>query len=359
MKIALIGGSGFVGTHLIEQFYQLDMNELLNIDKAPSEKYDAISKIGDVLDKDLLVEQLRGADIVILLAAEHRDDVTPVSRYYDVNVEGMKNTLAAMEANAVKRLVFVSSVAIYGLDKDNPDESTPPDPFNHYGISKWQAEQVLQKWYSDHQDWNINIVRPSVIFGERNRGNVYNLFRQIASGKFSDSKFSNRLANRFLKVIQSDMESARGERILKAQNLVMLQDLECNDRAKLGDISLLPITLDYDRLSGDGTLECMGLIPHLNIAKLQGATHVRHTLVLQEFSGEDSDQRPVINRSTYIALRDAAPMNLQLTATLQADVAKSVLLLAGMEYFQLVNGAYYPLSNGRYNALTIKQVYVP
>lgn len=184
MKIALIGGSGFVGTHLIEQFYQLDMNELLNIDKAPSEKYDAISKIGDVLDKDLLVEQLRGVDIVILLAAEHRDDVTPVSRYYDVNVEGMKNTLAAMEANAVKRLVFVSSVAIYGLDKDNPDESTPPDPFNHYGISKWQAEQVLQKWYSDHQDWNINIVRPSVIFGERNRGNVYNLFRQIASGKF-------------------------------------------------------------------------------------------------------------------------------------------------------------------------------
>ena len=175
----------------------------------------------------------------------------------------------------------------------------------------------------------------------------------------SDSKFSNRLANRFLKVIQSDMESARGERILKAQNLVMLQDLECNDRAKLGDISLVPITLDYDRLSGDGTLECMGLIPHLNIAKLQGATHVRHTLVLQEFSGEDSDQRPVINRSTYIALRDAAPMNLQLTATLQADVAKSVLLLAGMEYFQLVNGAYYPLSNGRYNALTIKQVYVP
>jgi hypothetical protein len=175
----------------------------------------------------------------------------------------------------------------------------------------------------------------------------------------SDSKFSHRLATRFLKVIQSDTESARGERVLTAQNLVMLQGLECNDRTKLGSISLVPITLDYDRPSGDGILECMGLIPHLNVAKLQGATHVRYTIVLQEFNGEDSDQRPAINRSAYIELRDTTPMNLRLSATLEADAAKSVLLLAGMEYFQLVNGAYYPLSNGQYNALTIKQVYVP
>src|SRR5690606_10429023 len=66
----------------------------------------------------------------------------------------------------------------------NPDESFPADPFNHYGKSKWEAEQVLQEWYKTHQDWNINIVRPTVIFGERNRGNVYNLLHQIASGKF-------------------------------------------------------------------------------------------------------------------------------------------------------------------------------
>ncbi|WP_293899013.1 hypothetical protein [Sphingobacterium sp. UBA5670] len=175
----------------------------------------------------------------------------------------------------------------------------------------------------------------------------------------SDSKFSQRLASRFLKVIQSDTKSARGERVLTPQNLVMLQHLECNDRTKLGDISLVPISLDYDRVSGDGILESMGLIPHLNIAKLQGATHVRYTIVLQEFNGDDSDQRPVINRSSYISLRENTPMDLQLVANLQADSDRSVLLLAGMEYFQLVNGAYYPLSNGQYNALTIKRVYVP
>ncbi|HAY3535543.1 NAD-dependent epimerase/dehydratase family protein [Elizabethkingia anophelis] len=184
MKIAVIGGSGFVGTRLIDILVSTGQYNLLNIDKNVSEKFPDISVVGNVMDKDTLISQLQGVDIVVLLAAEHRDDVTPVSLYYDVNVEGMRNTLEAMEANNVKRIVFTSSVAIYGLDKNNPDESFPADPFNHYGKSKWDAEQLLQEWYKKHEDWNINIIRPTVIFGEGNRGNVYNLLNQIANGKF-------------------------------------------------------------------------------------------------------------------------------------------------------------------------------
>ena len=129
-------------------------------------------------------EKLQDTDCVILLAAQHRDDVHPTSLYYETNVGGMEKTLKAMEKNGVKRIVFYSSVAVYGLNKKNPNEEHPADPFNHYGKSKWQAEVVLQEWYKTHPDWNINIIRPTVIFGERNRGNVYNLLKQIASGKF-------------------------------------------------------------------------------------------------------------------------------------------------------------------------------
>ncbi|WP_316929853.1 NAD-dependent epimerase/dehydratase family protein [Sphingobacterium sp. T2] len=184
MRVAIIGGSGFVGTRLLERLRQQEGYSLKNIDKAPSELFKEITHIANVLDEEKITALLKDTDLVVLLAAEHRDDVTPVSLYYDVNVQGMRNTLKAMEANGVKRLVFTSSVAIYGLDKDNPDESFPADPFNHYGKSKWEAEQVLQEWYKTHEDWNINIVGPTVIFGERNRGNVYNLLHQIASGKF-------------------------------------------------------------------------------------------------------------------------------------------------------------------------------
>lgn len=185
MKITLIGASGFVGTRLIDLLKQdAERYNLKNIDLLPSHFFNDITEIGDVRELEQMNEKLKGADIIILLAAQHRDDVSPASLYYDTNVGGMKVTLNAMEKNGIKRLVFFSSVAVYGLNKKNPNEEHPADPFNHYGKSKWQAEEVLQEWYKTHPDWNINIIRPTVIFGERNRGNVYNLLNQIQSGHF-------------------------------------------------------------------------------------------------------------------------------------------------------------------------------
>lgn len=189
MKVVTIGGSGFVGTRLIgllkDSAEKLGEKwEIKNVDLLQSHFFPEVTTIGDVRVQEQMDRELKGADVVVLLAAQHRDDVSPVSLYYDTNVGGMEVTLKAMEKNGVKRIVFFSSVAVYGLNKHNPDENHPKDPFNHYGKSKWQAEQVLQKWYESHKDWNVDIIRPTVIFGERNRGNVYNLLHQISSGKF-------------------------------------------------------------------------------------------------------------------------------------------------------------------------------
>ena len=183
MKIAIIGGSGFVGTRLIDLLH--DKYELMNIDKRESPFFNDITVIGDVRDVDRMTELLKGCDAVVLLAAEHRDDVSPVSLYYDVNVGGARNVLQAMDANNIKHIVFTSSVAVYGLNKSNPNEEYPADPFNNYGKSKWQAEEVLREWYNvSPQERNLNILRPTVIYEKRNRGNVYNLLKQISGGKF-------------------------------------------------------------------------------------------------------------------------------------------------------------------------------
>lgn len=183
MKVLLIGASGFVGTHLIDLIKE--QYSLINIDKQQSGKYPEITTICDVRNQPDLSKEFKEQEVVILLAAEHRDDIFPSSLYYDVNVQGTKNVLEAMDKNGVKNIIFTSSVAIYGLNKINPNEDHPADPFNHYGKSKWEAEEILREWYNkDPENRSLTILRPTVIFGENNKGNVYNLLKQIASGKF-------------------------------------------------------------------------------------------------------------------------------------------------------------------------------
>ncbi|EES0916805.1 NAD-dependent epimerase/dehydratase family protein, partial [Escherichia coli] len=108
-NVLLIGASGFVGTRLLETAIA-DFN-IKNLDKQQSHFYPEITQIGDVRDQQALDQALAGFDTVVLLAAEHRDDVSPTSLYYDVNVQGTRNVLAAMEKNGVKNIIFTSSVA--------------------------------------------------------------------------------------------------------------------------------------------------------------------------------------------------------------------------------------------------------
>ena len=63
------------------------------------------------------------------------------------------------------------------------DENGKIDPFNDYGHTKYQAEEKFRDWHC-HGSNALIIVRPTVIFGEGNRGNVFNLLSQISSGNF-------------------------------------------------------------------------------------------------------------------------------------------------------------------------------
>lgn len=184
LNLTVIGGSGFIGSRLIDCLKEAGDVTCKNVDIRQSPWFPEMTTIGDVRSQEDMDRELEGTDIVVLLAAQHRDDVHPVSLYYDTNVRGVETTLRAMERNGVRRIVFFSSVAVYGINKQNPDESHPKDPLSHYGKSKWLAEQVLEKWHKANPDRNVNIIRPTVTFGERNRGNVYNLLHQIADGRF-------------------------------------------------------------------------------------------------------------------------------------------------------------------------------
>jgi GlcNAc-P-P-Und epimerase len=181
-RIGVIGGSGFIGTWLVQRL--LTRNHAVRIiDIKPSRKHPDLWVAADVRDRDALVAACRGCDVLLNLAAEHRDDVRPLELYHQVNVVGARNTCEIAERLHIDRLVFTSTVAVYGLPEGVADETTATRPFNEYGRTKLEAEQVFRAWARRAPERSLTIVRPTVVFGPGNRGNVYLLLRQIASGR--------------------------------------------------------------------------------------------------------------------------------------------------------------------------------
>jgi nucleoside-diphosphate-sugar epimerase len=182
--IALIGGAGFIGTELARQLLQKGATVRI-VDKRTSAAYPALCRTADVRDIAALREALQGADFAYNLAAEHKDNVRPRTLYDEVNVQGARNVCRIAAELAIPRIVFTSSVAVYGFAAPDTDESGPLVPFNDYGRTKMEAEEAYQEWLAGGMERTLTIVRPTVVFGPRNRGNVYNLLRQMASGRFA------------------------------------------------------------------------------------------------------------------------------------------------------------------------------
>jgi len=183
MKVLVIGGSGFIGSRLLDVLVERG-HEVTNFDRAIHSESSVPCVEGDVRSVPELTAASAGHDAIINLAAEHRDDVQPLSRYTEVNVDGAAAIVEAAIANDITRIVFTSSVAVYGLDKVNPAEDWEPEPFNEYGRTKLLAEGVFGAWASGDASRSLAIIRPSVVFGEGNRGNVHTLAAQVASGRF-------------------------------------------------------------------------------------------------------------------------------------------------------------------------------
>ena len=181
--VLILGGSGFIGTRLATLLLERSIPVRI-ADLRKSEAFPEFWTQCNIQESESLRDVVRHAGAVINLAAEHRDDVRPVSRYHQVNVEGAEQVCRAASHAGIKKIIFTSSVAVYGFQPRPVDESGPYAPFNAYGKTKLEAEGVYRTWAAEDSSRTLVIVRPTVVFGEGNRGNVYSLLHQIASGRF-------------------------------------------------------------------------------------------------------------------------------------------------------------------------------
>jgi len=182
-KALIIGGAGFIGATLLERLSRAKVDATVFDKRPPAQTLFPFIE-GDVRDAEALARAARGHDVIYNLAAEHRDDVRPKSLYYDVNVRGAENTCLAAERAGIHAIVFTSSVAVYGESDRKLHEDDPHVPINEYGRTKSLAERVYLEWARTRPERKLVIVRPAVVFGPANRGNVYSLVSLVASGRF-------------------------------------------------------------------------------------------------------------------------------------------------------------------------------
>jgi nucleoside-diphosphate-sugar epimerase len=185
MRALITGGSGFIGRHLARALARQGV-AVVNLDLVPPSHDPPFvrSVQGDVRDPRAVEAAVRDCQLIVHLAAAHHDHGIDERTYFDVNEGGTRVVTAAADAAGVRRIVFTSSVAVYGSGHAEPDESAVPEPGTPYGSSKLAAERVLEAWVDRTPGAGATVLRPAVVFGPYHFANMYSLVRQIHAGRF-------------------------------------------------------------------------------------------------------------------------------------------------------------------------------
>lgn len=195
MNYIIFGGSGFIGTHLIhllkethptDKIYCLDIVMPGEEGVVPGvvEKNDGV--VYERVDVRKKIEwdiETAPDDVVFNLAAVHRTPGHEDIEYFETNIRGAENVTEWCEEHNIKHVLFTSSIAPYGAAEELKRESTLPTPNTPYGISKLVAEKIHQGW-ADKNGAQLVIVRPGIVYGKGEHGNMTRLYSAIKKHYF-------------------------------------------------------------------------------------------------------------------------------------------------------------------------------
>jgi UDP-glucose 4-epimerase len=179
-KVLVIGGAGFIGSHLVDELTKTDVGEIIiydnfsrgtreNLTPALSDPRVRVFALGgDITQTDILNEAMKGVDGVFHLAALWLLHCHEYPRSaFEVNIRGTFNVLEACVANKVKRLVYSSSASVYGNAVEIP--MTEEHIYNNrtfYGVTKISGEHMCRAF---HERYGLNYVglRYMNVYGAR------------------------------------------------------------------------------------------------------------------------------------------------------------------------------------------------
>jgi nucleoside-diphosphate-sugar epimerase len=177
-KYLIMGANSFIGQNFYRELTKnVDPSNIHTLSKG----YNANNFYNylqcDVTDIATLKDKTKNTyyDIVAyLIAATNKSrDLSDFNEIFDINFNGLKNTLNIMETNEnLKHFIFFSTAEVYGKDVFEPSENQNTSPISIYSLTKSLSEELL-KFYMNTFDLPITIIRPSNVYGEEQDSNFF------------------------------------------------------------------------------------------------------------------------------------------------------------------------------------------
>ncbi|HYK36909.1 NAD(P)-dependent oxidoreductase [Alloacidobacterium sp.] len=196
-QVVIFGGTGFIGTHTAQRLLQetsIEQVVLTDIALPRTDPYASALQSALQSGKARFIQHdvrqpvplsaLPKADLIFNFAAIHREPGHEPREYFETNLLGATNVCDYATAIDCRHIVFTSSISPYGPSEESRHEGSLPVPETPYGGSKLAAEKMHIAWQAAAPQRKLLIVRPGVVFGPGESGNVTRLVHSLAKGYF-------------------------------------------------------------------------------------------------------------------------------------------------------------------------------
>ncbi len=187
-RAIIFGGTGYIGVRLAKHLMEQGWEKVTLADIKPP----GGERVPDGVEYERCDVRLpiarqigsRPADWVFNFAAVHREPGHAFREYFDTNLPGARNVCDYADLIGCGNILFTSSIAVYGDIVAPSDESARTYPDTGYGISKLCAELIHETWQRADTARRLIIVRPGVVYGPGDPGNILRMIRAIQKGIF-------------------------------------------------------------------------------------------------------------------------------------------------------------------------------
>ncbi len=188
-SFVIFGGCGFIGSHVVDLLREKYPDAKIYIadllaDAAQSDGVISYQRV-DVRNSIELQGDFGANTLVFNFAAIHRTPGHPDYAYFETNIRGAENVCDFARKHGIENIVFTSSIAPYGAAEELKTEETLPTPNTPYGISKLVAEKIHREWAAENASRRLSIVRPGIVFGKGENGNMTRLYKALKKRKFA------------------------------------------------------------------------------------------------------------------------------------------------------------------------------